>query len=159
MVSNVKPGDWVQGSEKFLDATCIKAAGGGSAIPRGKVVVLDEATGIWDLPGATSGVKGKKGVVTHTNVDADETMTVMHGGGIVYVTVDDAVQADAAVQTSGTVDGNVEAFTVPALYADADRVILGYYRGHADEGDGSSSHPKTETVATDVVKIQLVDSG
>ena len=52
MVSKVEPGDWVQGSERFLRVV-EKATGGGSAIARGKIVVLNETTGIWGLAGTS----------------------------------------------------------------------------------------------------------
>jgi len=156
MASSVSPGDWVQGSEKFLDSTCKKATSGGSAVPRGKIVRLDEATGLWALPGLTLGVPGKHGIVTHINLDADPTFTVMHGGGTGYVTFDDAVQPDGAVYTSNTNNGNVKKFVAAAVFAvDHDRALIGHYKGHADEGDGSSDHPKTVTAAADIGKVTL----
>jgi hypothetical protein len=155
MVSNVKPGDWVQGSEKFIDDTCKKATGGGTAIPRGKVAVLDPATGIWSLAPAVAQAVGVHGVVTHTNLDSDPTLCIMKGGGTVYVTFDGAVSGDERVATSGTNAGNVIAYAAPAAGVDTGSIPLGKYKGHADEGDGSADHPKTDTVATDVAKLEL----
>lgn len=155
MVSAVSAGDWVQGSEKFLRPVK-KATGGGSAIARGKVVALNESTGVWGLPGTGGAVYSRKGVVTHTNLDADATMIIGTGGGIYYVTADGAIKPDAPVETSTTNDGNVIALSASGTYAaNIGREPLGYYRGHADEGDGSSDHPATDAAATDVIKVEI----
>lgn len=155
MVSYVTPGDWVQGSEKFLRPVK-KATGGGSAIARGKVVALNESTGVWGLPGTGGAVYSRKGVVTHVNADTDATMIIGTGGGIYYVTFDGVVKPDSPVETSTTNDGNVIALSASGTYAaNIGREALGYYRGHADEGDGSSDHPATDTAATDVGKVEL----
>src|SRR6266542_4342248 len=133
----VSVGDWVQGSEKFLRPVK-KATGGGSAIPRGKVVALNEATGVWGLPGTGGAVYTRKGIVTHTNLDGDAFMTIGTGGGIYYTTADGAIKPDAPVETSTTNDGNVIALSASATYAaNIGREALGYYRGHENEGDGS----------------------
>ena len=155
MVSYVTPGDWVQGSEKYLRPVK-KATGGGSAIARGKVVALNEATGVWGLPGTGGAVYTRKGVVTHVNADADATMIIGTGGGIYYVTADGAIKPDAPVETSTTNDGNVIALSASGTYAaNIGRELVGYYRGHADEGDGSSDHPATDAAATDVIKVEI----
>ncbi len=155
MVSYNVPGDWVQGSEKFLRPVK-KATGGGSAIPRGKVVALNEATGVWGLPGTGGAVYTRKGVVVATNLDADATMIIGTGGGIYYVTFDGAVKPDSPCETSTTNDGNVIALSASGTYAaNIGRELLGYYRGHADEGDGSSDHPATDAAATDVGKLEI----
>ena len=155
MVSAVSAGDWVQGSEKFLRPVK-KATGGGSAIARGKVVALNESTGVWGLPGTGGAVYSRKGVVTHTNLDADSTMIIGTGGGIYYVTADGAIKPDSPVETSTTNDGNVIALSASGTYAaNIGRELVGYYRGHADEGDGSSDHPATDAAATDLIKVEI----
>ena len=155
MVSYVVPGDWVQGSEKFLRPVK-KATGGGSAIARGKVVALNESTGVWGLPGTGGAVYSRKGVVTHVNADADATMIIGTGGGTYYVTSDGAIKPDSPCETSTTNDGNIIALSASGTYAaNIGRELLGYYKGHADEGDGSSDHPATDAAATDVVKLEL----
>lgn len=155
MVSKVLAGDWVQGSEKFLRPVK-KATGGGSAISRGKVVALNESTGVWGLPGTGGAVYTRKGVVTHTNTDSESTMVIMTGGGIVYVTSDGAIKPDSPCETSTTNDGNIIALSASGTYAaNIGRELLGYYRGHADEGDGSSSNPATDAAATDIVKLEM----
>lgn len=166
MTSKVEPGDWVQGSERFLRVV-EKATGGGSAIARGKIVVLNESTGIWGLAG--TGTKGKFGVVTHTNLDADAVMTIMMGGGTVYVTFDGTVQEDAPCEISGTTAGEAVQYTRPTVSGsptqaevqnarDAFTEICGFYRGHADEGDGSKDHLIVEAADGDVGKLELIRS-
>lgn len=155
MVSNVKAGDWVQGSEKFLRPVK-KATGGGSAIARGKVVALNESTGVWGLPGTGGAVYSRKGVVTHVNADSDATMIIGTGGGTYYVTYDGVVKPDAPVECSTTNDGNAMALSASGTYAaNIGRELVGYYRGHADEGDGSSTHPATDSAATDIAKLEI----
>lgn len=155
MVSYVVPGDWVQGSEKFLRPVK-KATGGGSAIPRGKIVALNAATGIWGLPGTGGAVYTRTGVVTHVNADSDATMIIGTAGGIYYVTYDGVVKPDGPVEPSGTNDGNAVALSASGTYAaNIGQEGIGYYRGHADEGDGSSDHPATDTAATDVAKLEI----
>lgn len=155
MVSNVSVGDWVQGSERFLRPVK-KATGGSTAIARGKVVALNESTGVWGLPGTGGAVYTRKGVVTHTNTDSDATMIIMTGGGTVYVTADGAIKPDSPVETSTSNDGNVIALSASGTYAaNIGREPLGYYRGHADEGDGSSDNPATDAAATDKIKVEL----
>lgn len=39
--------------------------------------------------------------------------------------------------------------------ANIGRELVGYYRGHADEGDGSSTHPATDSAATDIAKLEI----
>ena len=155
MVSYNTAGDWVQGSEKFLRPVK-KATGGGSAIARGKVVKLDESTGLWGLPGTGGSILGRFGVVTHVNADSDATMIIGTNGGTYYVTADGAIKPDAAVETSTTNNGNVIAYSGSGTYsAGLFREIVGYYKGHSDEGDGSSDHPATDAAATDLIKLEL----
>ena len=145
MASKVNPGDWVQGSERFLRKVK-KATGGGSAIARGKIVLLNESTGVWAI--ATTGSKGKFGVVTHANLDADAQMVIMMGGGTVYITLDGAVKPDSPLEISGTTTGEAVQYVRPTVSGsptqtevqnarDAFTEIVGFYRGHTDEGDGS----------------------
>jgi len=155
MASYAVPGDWTQGSEKFLRPVK-KATGGGSAIPRGKIVALNESTGVWGLPGTGGAVYSRTGVVTHTNLDADATMIIGTAGGIYYVTFDGVVKPDAPIEPSGTNDGNAVALSASGTYAaNIGREGVGFYRGHVDEGDGSSDHPATDTAATDVGKVEI----
>ncbi len=166
MASKNSPGDWVQGSERFLKVV-EKATGGSSAIARGKIVILNESTGIWGLAGTAT--KGKFGVVTHTNLDADSVMTIMMGGGVVYVTADGTIQEDAPCEMSGSTAGEIVQYTRPTVSGsptqaevqnarDAFTEIVGWYRGHTDEGDGSKDHPIVEAADGDVVKLELVRS-
>jgi len=155
MASYAVPGDWTQGSEKFLRPVK-KATGGGSAIPRGKIVALNESTGVWGLPGTGGAVYSRTGVVTHTNLDADATMIIGTAGGIYYVTFDGVVKPDSPIEPSGTNDGNAVALSASGTYAaNIGREGVGFYRGHVDEGDGSSDHPATDTAATDVGKVEI----
>jgi len=155
MASYAAAGDWVQGSEKFLRPVK-KATGGGSAITRGKVVALNESTGVWGLPGTGGAVYSRKGIVTHVNLDADATMIIGTGGGTYYVTSDGVIKPDAPVETSTTNDGNVIALAASGTYAaNIGRELVGYYKGHVDEGDGSSDHPATDAAATDLIKVEL----
>ena len=155
MASANSPGDWVQGSERFFKVVK-KATGGGSAIARGKVVILNESTGVWGLAGTGGSLLGRFGVVVLTNTDSEAVMTICTGGGTVYVTADGAIKPDAACETSATNAGNVIAYSGSGTYAAGlFREIVGYYRGHTDEGDNSKDHPATDAAATDVVKLEL----
>lgn len=158
MASTNNPGDWVQGSEKFLKADAKKATSGGSAISRGAVVILNAGTGVWAKAAATLNLTGRKGICTHTNLDADPTFTIMTGGGIVYGVADGAIKPGDAVSTSDGTAGRVKAHTAPAAAPDNNRIIVGYYEGHADEGDGSADHPATDAAQGDTIKIRLVDN-
>lgn len=164
MASTVNPGDWVQGSERFLRIVK-KASGGGSAIARGKIVVLNESTGVWALAGTAS--KGKFGVVTHTNLDADTAMVIGTGGGTFYVTFDGAVKPDAPCEISGSTAGEAVQYVRPTVSGtptqtevenarDAFTEICGFYRGHTDEGDGSLDHTITDAADGNVGKLELL---
>src|SRR5688500_8077026 len=158
MTYNNNPGDCVQGSEKFLKADAKKATSGGSAIARGAVVILDPATGLWAKLTAALNLKGRKGICTHTNLDADPTFTILTGGGKGYVVADGVIKPGDAVSSSDGTAGRVKAHTGPAAAADNNRIIIGYYEGHADEADGSADHPATDAAQGDTIKIQVVDN-
>jgi hypothetical protein len=164
MASKNNPGDWVQGSERFLRVVK-KATGGGSAIARGKIVVLNQSTGVWAV--ASTGAKGQFGVVTHTNLDADAAMVIMTGGGTVYVTFDGVVKPDADCEIPGSTAGEAVQYVAPTVSGsptqtevqnarDASTEICGRYRGHDDEGDGSLDHTITDAADGDVAKLELL---
>jgi hypothetical protein len=155
MVSFNQAGDWVQGSEKFLRPVK-KATGGGSAIARGKIVFLDESTGIWAVAGTGGAIYTRKGVCVATNADSDATFVIGTGGGTYYVTSDGVIKPDSPVEASTTNAGNVMALSASGTYAaNIGRELIGYYKGHADEGDGSGQHPATDAAATDLVKVEI----
>lgn len=167
MASNVKAGDWVQGSEKFLDDTLKKATSGGSAIPRGKFAVL-QSTGVWIIA-PTSFAGGRTCLVTHPNADSDPTFTGMRDGGTGYGIADGVIKPDQPVTISGSTAGELVELTVPNVSTtptqadvvaarDLFRKIVGFYGGHADEGDGSADHPKTDAADGDIIKVDIVRS-
>jgi len=167
MASTVNLGDWVQGSERFLVAELAKATSGGSAIGRGKVIGLNEATGIWSA--AATGFIGKTGICTHTNIDSDPQFTGLVGGGKGYVKADGVIKPHAPVQVPGATIGEVVQYVLSTVATtptqanvqdarDAMRKIVGFYKGHADEGDGGTGRLITDAADGDTIKIELVRS-
>ena len=168
MASTVALGDWVQGSEKFLVAGLKKSTAGSSAIARGKVIGLGVSTaGVWAV--APTSFVGKTGICTHTNIDADDNFTGLVGGGTGYVKADGTIKPYSPVQLSGSTAGEVVEYTVATIATtptqanvqdarDAMRKIVGFYVGHADEGDGGTGRLITDAADGDTIKIGLVRS-
>ena len=162
MASSVSLGDWVQGSERFLDANLAKATSGGSAIPRGKVCGV--TNGVWAVAGTT--YSGKCAVCTHTNSDSDAAFTGLKGGGIAYVKLQGTCKAGDTLVFSTSNAGEVMKGVRPTIsgtYTQAEvqavekynQSIVGTYKGHVDEGDGSQDHPITDGANGDTIKIEL----
>jgi hypothetical protein len=168
MASTVALGDWVQGSEKYLVAELKKSTAGSSAIARGKVIGLSVATaGVWAV--APTSFVGKTGICTHTNIDSDAQFTGLVGGGRGYVTADGPIKPHEPVQVSGSTAGEVVQYTVATIATtptqanvqdarDQMRKIVGFYKGHKDEGDGGTGRLITDAADGDVIKIELVRS-
>lgn len=146
-----------------------KATSGSSAIAPGKVAKLTESTGIGAVAPASANVLGPFGVVPKlypVNVDADDTFTVITGGGEVYVTADGAIKPNSRVQCSASTAGEVVAFTVAAagttpseaeveLAGETFNKVVGTYVGHVDEGSGFTNEA-TDAADGDIIRIRLI---
>jgi hypothetical protein len=162
-------GDWVQGSEKFLIPELKKATTGGSALPRGKIAGLNEGTGVWAV--ASLGFVGKTALVTHTNLDSDPVFTGLVGGGTGYAKFNGPVKAHAPVVCSSTslhtgelVQQSIASVSTTPTQEDVEavrdqlRAVVGFYRGHADEGDGGTGRLITDAADGDIGKVEMVRS-
>ena len=145
-----------------------KATSASSAILPGKVVKLTESTGVGAIAPASAGVKGPFGVVPRlypVNVDADDTFTVITGGGEVYVKADGAIKPNSRVQCSASTAGEVVAYVVAAAgttpteaeveaAGEAFNQVVGTYLGHVDEGSGLAAEA-TDAADGDIIRIAL----
>lgn len=163
----VQLGDLVNESDWLLYGVVgKKATGGSSAIPAGSVVLLNESTGVWGLAGTSA--KGKLGVVVNRyplNVDSEDHINVLTGGGKIYAKTSTILKPDQGLMPSSTVAGQVGAYvasTIGGTYAQAEVQAardeftkkFAYYTGL--EGQGKSiGKPKTDAAVNDTVLIQL----
>ena len=131
----------------------VKATGSSSAIAVGRVVVLVESTGIWQL--ATTGDTGRMGVVPKldpVNVDADDTITVATGiNSAWYVEAAGTIKpgARAGPSTGGKLiqyaaynfaTVTPEEANIEAAIKDFERAPF-VYEGHYGEGSGLGNKP------------------
>lgn len=146
-----------------------KATSASSAIAAGKVVQLNESTGVAAVATAAAGLKGPFGVVPRLkplNVDSDPTFIVVTGKGAeMYVVCQGAIKPNARVGLSATVDGAVAAFVPAAASAspteaeveaagEAFNRVVGEYVGHVDEGSGLEN-PASDAADGETIRIKL----
>lgn len=143
-----KPG---YGNDFDLDTSieiCKKATSGGSAIGKGRITVLTEATGVWAQ--AVGGSTGRMGVVPALypiNVDSDPTFNnVTKAGAEIYIEAGGVIKPGQRVMP--TTGGKGIAATTPTQ-ENAPFSYMGKY------GEGSGhGQPATDCANGDAIRVR-----
>jgi len=142
-----------------------KATGSSSAIAAGRVVVLNESTGVWGIAGTTG--SGRFGIVPKLhplNVDADDTLQVATGvNSEWYVEAAGPIKPGArcgpytggkVIQFSaGDVTATPTEATIEAAIQDFEQAPF-VYTGHYGEGSGLFNNP-TDGSSGQAVRVRI----
>lgn len=143
-----------------------KATGSSSAIAAGRVVVLNESTGVWAIAGSSS--SGRFGIVPKLhplNVDADDTLQVAVGiNSAWYVEAAGAIKPNArcspytggkVVQyVAGDVTATPTEATIEAAIQDFEQAPF-EYEGHYGEGSGLHNDP-TDAANGQPIRVRII---
>jgi hypothetical protein len=142
-----------------------KATGASSAVAAGRVVVLDESTGLWAIAGTSS--TGRFGIVPKLhplNVDADDTLQVATGvNSAWYVEAAGAIKPGARCSpgasgkviqyVSGDTTATPTESTIEAAIKDFEQAPF-VYEGHYGEGSGLHNDP-TDAANGQPIRVRI----